>query len=268
MHKKAAGLFPSNVTAVKGGAFRDWQENDEDASITLPLPVDTSKKDLVCVITAESLHVRHARLQLTLLRAEPLGGPIIPEESTWYLEGPVLTIVLAKQWRGETKSDQYWGASLAAAGGHFECYMTPAEVEAARDERELEEARLEEERRARVKAAEEASRREKEREKERERVHARVAAARRRRGQDGGDDDSYDESSDEDDTDARARSRPVARKPAGGAGGLSSMLWIFIFVAFVAFSRVPAQVWQLFWGSHAASPDEGTNWFDAVDEGA
>mmetsp|Transcript_32805 Transcript_32805/g.65298 ORF Transcript_32805/g.65298 Transcript_32805/m.65298 type:complete len:255 (-) Transcript_32805:183-947(-) len=146
--------FMSNVTDHKTGCFRDWKEDDEVADVTLPLPTGTVKKaDIVCIITAESLHVRHVGQQKTLLRAEPLAGPVIAEESTWYLQGEVLMISLAKQWRKETKSDQYWGASLAAKGGCFECYLTPAEVKRAREEREREEKKSEEERLARVRAS-------------------------------------------------------------------------------------------------------------------
>ena len=54
----------------------------------------------------------------------------------------MLNLVLAKQWRGETKSDQYWGAQLAAKGGTYECYMPPAQVRAAKQAREREEAEL------------------------------------------------------------------------------------------------------------------------------
>ena len=52
------------------------------AELTLPLPAGTVKKaEIVCIITAESLHVRHVSQQKTLLRAEPLSGPVIAEAS-------------------------------------------------------------------------------------------------------------------------------------------------------------------------------------------
>ena len=34
----------------------------------------------------------------------------------------------SQQWRGKTKSDQYWGSKLAAAGGAYECYLTPEQA--------------------------------------------------------------------------------------------------------------------------------------------
>jgi hypothetical protein len=90
------------TTATKSGAFRDWKEDAETAEIFLPLPPDTVKKDLVCIITADRLHIRHVRTQQTLLRAEPLAGPIVSEDSTWYLaeEDKLLNIVLAKVRKG------------------------------------------------------------------------------------------------------------------------------------------------------------------------
>ena len=94
-----------NVGATHTGAFREWKEDFDTVEIFLPLPPATTKSELVCVITPNSLHIRHTRLQATLLVAQPLAGPVIPEDSTWYLEGGVLNLVLAKQWRGETKSD-------------------------------------------------------------------------------------------------------------------------------------------------------------------
>ena len=67
----------------KSGAFRDWTEDDEQAELSLPLPPGTVKKDIVCVLTGESLTVRQAKLGTTLLRIEPLYGVAVPEESTW-----------------------------------------------------------------------------------------------------------------------------------------------------------------------------------------
>jgi len=165
----------------KGGAFRDWTEDDQAAELTLPLPADTVKKELVCIITADSLHVRHARLQKTLLRAEPLSGPVLAEESTWYLQGEVLVIVLAKQWRGETKSDQYWGASLVAKEGLYECYLTPKEVREAREARERLDKEESEERHVRVKEAQRrarALREQKAREREEQRRRAEAISKR------------------------------------------------------------------------------------------
>jgi hypothetical protein len=64
--------------------------------------------------------------------------------------------VVSQQWRGETNSDQYWGALLAAkeADGYvYECYLTPDQVANARKDREREEAARERQRRARVEAS-------------------------------------------------------------------------------------------------------------------
>ena len=152
-------LGPSKVTDRKKGAFRDWKEDDEQAELFLPLPANTTKKEVVCTITSTALHVRHVRLGKTLLRAEPLAGLVNEEESTWYLQGTsLLIIVLAKQTIGETKSDRYWGGSLAAEGGLFECYKSAEDVEHARGARERLEAKAETERKARATASEKALR--------------------------------------------------------------------------------------------------------------
>ena len=144
-----------NVTVAKAGAFRDWTETNELVEISLPLPATTTKKDLACVISSDKLHVRHVLLRETLLRAEPLAGPVMSDESTWYLdkEHNVLVISLAKQWRKETNADQYWGASLAAPDGVFECYMSAKDVAIARAAREELEKEREQQRRARVQAS-------------------------------------------------------------------------------------------------------------------
>ena len=84
------------LAAKKTGAFRDWKEDDEVSEIFLPLPAGTSKKELVCIITPDKLNIRHVRLGQTLLHVDPLAGPVNPEESTWYLQGELLVIVLAK----------------------------------------------------------------------------------------------------------------------------------------------------------------------------
>ena len=180
----------SNVGATHTGAFREWKEDFETVEIFLPLPPATCKRELVCVITPDSLNIRHTR-QASLLVAQPLAGPVIPEESTWWLEGGVLNLVLAKQWRGETKSDQYWGAQLAAKGGTYECYMPPAQVRAAKQAREREEAELAQERReaAKVARAAEAAEAEAEAARRRDAQAAAFQAVRRRRaaGQPGDD---------------------------------------------------------------------------------
>jgi hypothetical protein len=173
----------TNVGATHVGAFREWKEDFETVEIFLPLPPATTKSELVCVITPDSLHIRHTRLQASLLVAQPLAGPVIPEDSTWYLEGGVFNLVLAKQWRGETKSDQYWGAQLAAKGGAHECYMPPAEVRAAKQAREREEAELTQERHARIKKADAAARATKAAEVAEAAEAAAEAAARQRSAQ-------------------------------------------------------------------------------------
>jgi hypothetical protein len=173
----------SNVGATHTGAFREWKEDFETVEILLPLPPATAKRELVCVITPDSLHIRHTRLQASLLVAQPLTGPVIAEESTWWLEGSMLNLVLAKQWRGETKSDQYWGAQLAAKGGTYECYMPPAQVRAAKQ------AELAQERHARIEKADaaakaraaEAAEAEAEAARQQDAQAAALQAARRRR---------------------------------------------------------------------------------------
>jgi len=154
-------------TDKKAGAFRDWTEDEQQVDLQLPLPPDTQKKDIAVVITKTSLVVRHVRTQQVLLRAEPLSGPLVVEDSMWYLQGELLVIVLAKQWRGATNADQYWGAHFVktydengmrlkdANAGTFECYMTRAQLAAAKEARENQQAEEEKERLARVQASRE-----------------------------------------------------------------------------------------------------------------
>ena len=178
----------SNVGATHTGAFREWKEDFETVEIFLPLPPATCKRELVCVITPDSLNIWHTR-HASLLVAQPLAGPVIPEESTWWLEGGVLNLVLAKQWRGETKSDQYWGAQLAAKGGTYECYMPPAQVRAAKLAQERHACIKKADAAAKVARAAEAAEAEAEAARRRDAQAAALQAARRRRaaGQPGDD---------------------------------------------------------------------------------
>jgi len=152
-------------TDKKAGAFRDWTEDEQQVDLQLPLPPDTQKKDIAVVITKTSLVVRHVRTQQMLLHAEPLSGPLVVEDSMWYLQGELLVIVLSKQWRGATNADQYWGAHFVKTydengmrlkdAGTFECYMTRAQLAAAKEARESQQAEEEKERLARVQASRE-----------------------------------------------------------------------------------------------------------------
>lgn len=121
------------VTTPKQGPFDNWTEDDESVEIRLPLPSGAGRKDLSVHITAMAidavLHVRGAP-PVTLLSARPLAGTVHVEESTWYLESGILVIALAKQDYGGTRSDQYWGPALCAAGGEVACYLHPAALRA------------------------------------------------------------------------------------------------------------------------------------------
>lgn len=232
-------MFNSKVGAAKVGPFRDWTEDDEQVEIMLPLPQGTVKKELVVIIEAEMLNVRHTRLQKTLLRASPLAGPVVSEESTWYLQGDAMLIIsLAKQWRGETKSDQYWGGSLAAEAGECECYLTLREARLAREAREANERELEDQRQERIKASEKAAR---EKELEQEREEAREAAAlerrrARRRRKDADDDDDYDD--DEDDYARKSQRRRQLRQQQARAKNINFMDWRVVLVVTIVISVV------------------------------
>eukprot|EP00966_Prymnesium_polylepis_P330518 7386153-Prymnesium_polylepis.1 len=122
-----------------------------------------------------------------------------------------------QQWRGDTKSDQYWGGSLATKDGAYECYMTVKEVAAARTARERREVDSEAERRERVRASQAALREteRKEREEEEEEERRRERALRRDYDDDGGgsgDDDAYDDDEYDDEYD----------EPPPAAGNLRS----------------------------------------------
>ena len=251
----------SNVGATHTGAFREWKEDFETVEIFLPLPPATCKRELVCVITPDSLNIRHTR-QASLLVAQPLAGPVIPEESTWWLEGGVLNLVLAKQWRGETKSDQYWGAQLAAKGGTYECYMPPAQVRAAKQAREREEAELAQERReaAKVARAAEAAEAEAEAARRRDAQAAALQAARRRRaaGQPG------------DDAHRSAGLRDgEARKPRPRAqSGMNWRLFAVVFTVVLGFQL--RNLWKrgvfgIIFGEGAAAEASHSHWVDEED---
>jgi len=214
------------LTAPKTGAFRDWKEDHEVAEIFLPLPADTLKKDIACVIHADKLLVRHVGLGKTLLHAEPLAGLLVPDESTWYLQGnDLLLIVLAKQWRGEHKSDQYWGGSLAAKDGVYECYMSPREVECARKAREQKEADAEAQRRERVRASQQALR-----EQELKEAQAEAAAEKARLRKKA----ALQRQIDLDDDPVKRRSTSGGRRAKQQAGaGMSWQAWILLAVCFM-----------------------------------
>lgn len=231
-------MLNSKVGAPKVGAFRDWEENDEAVEIFLPLPPATVKKELVCVIMADSLTVRHTRLQQTLLLASPLAGPVMSDESTWYVQGEQLIISLAKQWRGQTKSDQYWGGSLAAPGGKYECYMTLRELREVREARQAKERELEKQRHERIKASERAAR-EKEMEEEREEAREAAALERRRARRRRVDDDDDDDIDDDYDGDARrSQRRRQLRQQQANAKKANFMDWRVVLVATIVISVV------------------------------
>ena len=63
----------SNVGATHTGAFREWKEDFETVEIFLPLPPATCKRELVCVITPDSLNIRHTRHASLLVRPATRG---------------------------------------------------------------------------------------------------------------------------------------------------------------------------------------------------
>lgn len=165
----------------KTGAFRDWTEDHEHAELTLPLPTGTIKKELVVILTAESLQVRHTKLGKTLLRVEPFAGVAVPEESTWYVDADndLLVVVIAKAEIGANKTEQHWGHSLAAKDGALECYLTIAEMRSAKEAREQREKQQEADRHARVKTSQRALRASEALEREKAAERAAEKAARK-----------------------------------------------------------------------------------------
>jgi hypothetical protein len=127
------------VSAPKEGSFTNWTDNREQAELSLPLPHGTSRRDLIVLISSSSLSVRHRHVGL-LLEATPLANLVVADESTWYMDGPMLVVVLVKQDYGSSPAAQYWGGSLTAPGGILECHLSPRDVTAfvQRRERELE----------------------------------------------------------------------------------------------------------------------------------
>lgn len=146
----------SRGTDEKWGVFQEWTEDDEVVDIMLPVPPGTTKKELQCKITADSLVV--SRGEKILLRAIPLAGPVDPAECTWVLQGDMLNLQLSKMWRGKKQSDQNWGHYLSKERGDFACYMNPQQVTELKKEKERKEKELEAARRERIRASEKALR--------------------------------------------------------------------------------------------------------------
>ena len=63
--------------AVAAAVSDGWL--DSEIELSLPLPKGTVKKDVVVVLTAESIKVRHTKLGKTLLHINPLSGVAVPE---------------------------------------------------------------------------------------------------------------------------------------------------------------------------------------------
>ena len=145
----------SNKTEEKWGVFQEWTEDEETVDITLPLPPGTTKKDIQCKITADTLVVTSG--EKLLLRAIPLGGPVDPMESTWTLQGDMLNLQLSKQWRGKTRSDQIWGPPFERRG-RFRVLHVAGHGEGIKAEKARKEKEIEAERRERVRASEKALR--------------------------------------------------------------------------------------------------------------
>lgn len=155
------------VNAPKEGSFTNWTDNREQVELSLPLPLGTTRRDLIVLISPNSLSIRHRHVGL-LLEATPLARLVVADESTWYIDGPMLTVVLAKQDYGGSAAEQYWGGLLTAPGGILECHLSPRDLAAfvQRRERELERE-----------AAEKRAQREREAELERVRAERESQAA-------------------------------------------------------------------------------------------
>jgi hypothetical protein len=213
----------------KAGMFRDWTEDHEQAEIRLPLPPGTVKKDIVLVLTAEKLDVRHVKLKKTLLLADPLAGIAVPEESTWYVDADadVLVVVIAKAEIGANKSEQYWGATLATKTGTLECYLSLAQLKSAKEACEAKEKQQEADRLARAKSSQRALRAAEEAEKEKEEKEARKEARREARRARAREDDEAAEAA------ARQRAaRREARESAGLFGWVSDVGFSWVWMGF------------------------------------
>lgn len=168
----------------KGGNFNNWTE--DDSTVEISLPMKGISKNLVQFSlgsseaiamrnntkrSAQKLEVKNKMSGQTLLLVDPLAGLVDDMETTWSLDQEgFLSISLAKlqPTKGEPP---VWGETLCAKGGRLECYMTLAEVKAARDLKAARERNRERERLERV----EESRR-----KLRERSEQEAKAARRK----------------------------------------------------------------------------------------
>lgn len=120
------------IAQNKTGAFTNWTEDEEAAELRLPLPEGTGKHDLKVVITPTSLSVTLRSDSKPLLVVNPLAARVVSDETTWFLEEGFCVITLAKmQGVGSSDAAQIWGASLGSPGATFQCYLTPAQVDAA-----------------------------------------------------------------------------------------------------------------------------------------
>lgn len=128
-----------DVHGPKEGPFTNWTETRGQIEVSLPLFNGVSRYDLVVLISATSLSIRHRHIGL-MLEATPLAHPVVVEDSSWYLDGLMLVIVLVKQGGVGLPVEHSWGSSLTAPGGILECHLSPRDVTAfmQRRERELE----------------------------------------------------------------------------------------------------------------------------------
>ena len=147
----------------KAGGFTNWTEDEQTIEISLPtkgisknlVQFSLSSSESIAMTnktkrSAQKLEVKNKMSGQTLLLVDPLAGLVDELEATWLLDKDgFLCISLAKAQlaRGEPP---VWGETLCAKGGRLECYMTVAEVTAARQLREARERNRERERLERV----------------------------------------------------------------------------------------------------------------------
>lgn len=171
----------------KAGDFNNWIEDESTVEISLPMKgvsknliqfsLGTSEAVAVTNNTkrsAQKLEVKNKMTGQTLLHVDPLAGLVDELETTWSLDKEGFLCISLAKFQPTKGEPPVWGETLCAKGGRLECYMSPAEVKAAREMREARERNRERERLERV----EESRRRLREKSEQEAKTARQEAAR------------------------------------------------------------------------------------------
>ena len=118
---------PSTFVDCKAPSSKqyEWTQTLEECSVLIPIPKNIQGKDLDVQLKPMTLVVRTKDRTTTFLDGN-LVAKIIPDESTWTLEGGVLQVVLFKQtgtfWKTILEGDDEIDTSLVDNRRHITSY--------------------------------------------------------------------------------------------------------------------------------------------------